>query len=74
MLGERLKYSSAYAERAFEEMTPGYNERGTLPDAAHMDVFWKVQMQGGDIKAPWPNAKLLDERFVRTFASWAPKD
>lgn len=73
VLGERLKYQTSYAERAFEEMMPGYNERGTLPDAADMDVFWKVQMLSGDIKAPWPNEKLLDGRFIRTFDSWAPK-
>jgi hypothetical protein len=52
-------------------MMPDYNERGTLPEP-YMDVFWQVEMQGGDLKAPIPESKLLDDRFIKTFDEWAP--
>jgi len=71
ILADRLKLQLPYAERAYDEMMPDYNERGTFPEP-YMDVFWKVEMQSGDIKAPIPEAKLLDDRFIKTFDEWAP--
>ena len=71
ILADRLKLAQPYAERAYDEMMPDYNERGTLPEP-YMDVFWQVEMQGGDLKAPIPESKLLDDRFIKTFDEWAP--
>jgi NitT/TauT family transport system substrate-binding protein len=71
LLAERLKWTKDYAQRAYAEVIPSYNERGTLPDA-HMDVFWQIEKLGGTVTEPWPNSKLLDERFIRTFDEWAP--
>lgn len=71
ILADRLKLQPPYAERAYDEMIPAYNERGTFPEP-YMDVFWQVEMQGGDIKAPIPESKLLDDRFIKTFDEWAP--
>jgi NitT/TauT family transport system substrate-binding protein len=69
ILAERLKWTKPHAQRAYQEVMPGYNERGTLPDA-HMDVFWSIEQQGGAVTEPWPDAKLLDERFIRSFDTW----
>jgi len=69
---ERLKFQQPYAERAYDAIVPGYDERGSLPDAASMQVFWSLQIERGEAKEPWPNARLLDDRFIKTFAEWAP--
>jgi len=37
-----------------------------------MRVFWSLQIERGEVKEPWPNARILDDRFIRTFADWAP--
>jgi NitT/TauT family transport system substrate-binding protein len=70
LLVERLKWTRPYAQRAYDEVMPAYNERGTLPDA-HMDVFWSIEKQGGVVTEAWPDSKLLDERFIRSFDAWA---
>jgi NitT/TauT family transport system substrate-binding protein len=69
---QRLKFQKPYAERAYEAIMPGYDERGSLPDAASMQVFWSLQIERGEAKEPWPDARILDDRFIRTFADWAP--
>src|SRR6202023_2994571 len=45
ILIERLKWSKQYAQRAYEEVMPAYDERGRLPDA-HMNVFWAIEIAG----------------------------
>ena len=69
---QRLKFQKPYAERAYDAIMPGYDERGSLPDAASMQVFWSLQIERGEAKEPWPDARILDDRFIRTFADWAP--
>lgn len=69
---DRLKYTQTWAERAYDDVIGGYNERGTLPDR-YMPVFWEIAKENGDVKSPWPDAKLLDRRFVDSFAQWAPR-
>ncbi|HEY2230257.1 MAG TPA: ABC transporter substrate-binding protein [Xanthobacteraceae bacterium] len=69
ILVERLKWSRAYAERAYEETMPAYDERGSLPDA-HMDVFWSIEIAGGTVTEAWPDGRLMDERFIRSFDDW----
>jgi NitT/TauT family transport system substrate-binding protein len=70
ILIERLKWSKDYAQRAYEEVMPAYDERGRLPDA-DMDVFWSIEIAGGAVKEAWPDAKLIDDRFIKSFAEWA---
>ena len=70
ILIERLKWTRDYAQRAYEEVMPAYDERGRLPDAA-MDVFWSIEIAGGSVKEAWPDAKLIDERFIKSFDEWA---
>ncbi len=69
---QRLKFQKSYAERAYDAIVPGYDERGSLPDEQSMRVFWSLQIERGEVKEPWPNARILDDRFMRTFADWAP--
>jgi NitT/TauT family transport system substrate-binding protein len=69
---ERLKFQKPYAERAYDAIVPFYDEGGALPDPKSMDVFWSLQIERGEAKEPWPSDRLLDDRFVRTFADWAP--
>jgi NitT/TauT family transport system substrate-binding protein len=67
---ERLKWTKDYAQRAYAEVMPAYDERGRLPDA-HMDVFWSIEIAGGTVTQAWPDAKLIDDRFIKSFAEWA---
>jgi NitT/TauT family transport system substrate-binding protein len=69
ILVERLKWSRAYAERAYAETMPAYDERGSLPDA-HMEVFWSIEIAGGTVTEAWPDGRLMDQRFIRTFDDW----
>lgn len=71
ILTDRLKYDKRWAERAYDDMMGGFNERGGFPEK-FMPVFWKVTMVTGDVKTPWPSNKLLDDRWVRSFNQWAP--
>jgi NitT/TauT family transport system substrate-binding protein len=69
---DRLKFQPAYAERAYDAIVPAYDERGSLPDDQSMSVFWSLQIERGEAKEPWPNARIIDDRFIKTFAEWAP--
>jgi NitT/TauT family transport system substrate-binding protein len=69
---ERLKFQKPYAERAYDAIVPGYDERGSLPEAKSMEVFWSLQIERGEAKEPWPSSRILDDRFIRSFAEWAP--
>ncbi len=73
LMVDRLKYTPDNSSRAYDEVMPGFNEKGTLPDKAAMDVFWDITKQTGDVTEAWPNAKLLDSRYVDTYDQWAPK-
>jgi NitT/TauT family transport system substrate-binding protein len=72
LLIDNIKYQPDYAARAYDEVMPGFDERGHLPDQKFMDIFWQIEMSGGEVKEPWPESKLLDDRFIKTFADWAP--
>jgi NitT/TauT family transport system substrate-binding protein len=69
---ERLKFQKIYAERAYDAIVPGYDERGALPNEQSMSVFWSLQIERGEAKEPWPSNRILDDRFIRTFVDWAP--
>ncbi|HXP92304.1 MAG TPA: ABC transporter substrate-binding protein [Candidatus Binatia bacterium] len=69
---DRLKFDETYANRAYDEAMPGYDERGHLPEKS-MATFWKLTIENGDVKEPWPDAKFLDARWVDSFNRWAPK-
>lgn len=72
-LADKLKYSPQDAARAYDEIMPGYDERGRLPAKETMDLFWDLEIKAGDVTEPWPDARLLDDRFIKSFDEWAPK-
>ena len=71
-LTEKLKYSASDAGRAYDEIMPGLDERGGFPDAETMKLFWDLEIRAGDVTEPWPASRILDDRFIKTFADWAP--
>ena len=73
VLVDQVKYQPAYAARAYDENMPAFDERGSLPDAKYMDIFWSIVIAAGTVPEPWPAARLMDERFIGTFAQWAPR-
>jgi hypothetical protein len=68
---DRLKFDEAFANRAYDEAMPDYDERGRLP-AKSMPTFWKLTIENGDVKEAWPDAKFLDSRWINSFTRWAP--
>jgi hypothetical protein len=36
-----------------------------------MDVFWSIEIAGGTVTQAWPDAKLVDDRFIKSFEEWA---
>jgi NitT/TauT family transport system substrate-binding protein len=72
VLVDQVKYQPSYAGRAYDENLPAFDERGRLPDEKYMDIFWSIVIAAGTATEPWPAARLMDERFIGTFAQWAP--
>lgn len=72
VLVDQVKYQPSYAARAYEENLPAFDERGRLPDEKYMDIFWSILVAAGTVTEAWPAARLMDERFIGTFAEWAP--
>ena len=72
VLVDQVKYQPNYAARAYDEYMAAFDERGRLPDKQYMDIFWQISVEGGTAKEPWPESKLMDDRFIKSFADWAP--
>lgn len=70
ILIRHLKIADKYGMMAYRDVIDGYNERGELPTRS-MNVFWKIMIDGGTVKAAVPDATLIDERFMRSFDDWA---
>ena len=68
---DRLKYTPVYANRAYDEVVPSFDERGSLPERS-MPTFWQILVRNGDVTAPLPEASFFDRRFVATYSSWTP--
>jgi NitT/TauT family transport system substrate-binding protein len=71
-LVDRLKITPPIAKATYDEIMPSLDEKGLLPSKANMDVFWAVEQKNGKVTERWPDAKILDDRFIKTFSSWAP--
>jgi NitT/TauT family transport system substrate-binding protein len=71
VLVDRLKYTPDYAQRAYDEVMPTFDERGSLPQRS-MATFWEILVRNGDVTAPLPEAAFLDRRFMSSYSSWAP--
>ncbi len=73
VLVDHVKYQPQYAARAYDEYMSAFDERGRLPEQRYMDIFWQISVEGGSAKEPWLESKLMDKRYIDTFAEWAPK-
>jgi NitT/TauT family transport system substrate-binding protein len=71
ILARNLKYSNAYAKQAYDDVIGGFDERGRLPETS-MKAFWDIMVKSNEVKTPWSDDRILDDRFVNSFASWAP--
>src|SRR5580693_6162509 len=72
VLVDQVKYQPAYAARAYDENMLSFDERGRLPEDKYMDVFWAIEVAAGTVPQALPAARLMDTRFIDTFADWAP--
>jgi NitT/TauT family transport system substrate-binding protein len=70
---DTFKFDRPYAERAYDDVVTGWDEKGELPAQQYMDTFWQIAMATGDVTEPWPESKFLDRRYIDTFDQWAPK-
>lgn len=71
LINQHTKLDPKYAVRAYDEAMASLNEHGVMAPQKSMDVFWKIKMTDADVSAPWPQAKLMDMRFIDTFSQWA---
>ena len=71
LMVDQLKYDEVYAQHAYVEGMPWFDEHGHLPERS-MPTFWRIAIQNGDVKEPWPEAKFLDRGYIDSFAKWAP--
>lgn len=72
VLVSRLKITPEIARSTFELIKDTFDEKGHLPSKEGMAAFWSVMKETGKVTEPWPDSAILDDRFIRTFASWAP--
>jgi NitT/TauT family transport system substrate-binding protein len=70
-LASWMKLEPDLASWTYDEIMPGFDERGGLP-ARSMPAFWDVARQSGRVTEALPDARVFDDRFVRTFGEWAP--
>jgi ABC-type nitrate/sulfonate/bicarbonate transport system substrate-binding protein len=71
-LAGALKIKPDVAKATYDALMPTFDDLGRLPSAKNMALFWAVEQRAGKVTTPWPNAKFLDDRFIKTFSSWAP--
>jgi len=71
-LANALKIKPDLAKATYDALMPTFDDRGRLPDPKNMAIFWGVEQRAGKVSGPWPNSKFLDDRFIKTFSSWAP--
>jgi NitT/TauT family transport system substrate-binding protein len=72
ILAERLKYAPRETALAYDDVVPGFDERGRLPASA-LQLFWRIVTEMGEVTEPWPEERFLDRRFIDTFERWAPR-
>jgi ABC-type nitrate/sulfonate/bicarbonate transport system substrate-binding protein len=71
-LMQQLKITESVASATWKEIQSSFVETGMLPTPKNMELFWSVAIATGRVTEPWPNSRLLDERFIKTFSEWAP--
>jgi ABC-type nitrate/sulfonate/bicarbonate transport system substrate-binding protein len=69
---DRLHYTPAFAQRAYDDVIGGFDERGRLPQRS-MATFWQISIKNGDVHSVLPEKSFLDTSFIDSFPKWAPK-
>ncbi len=69
VLQDRLKYTAENASRAYDDVIADFDERGEIPD---MKTFWRIKKDAGEYPDVWPREKYFDDRYLKTYAQWAP--
>ena len=69
LLSKELKFKPEHCRPTLEYIKDGWHPDGRLPKEG-MKVFWEITMEIGDVKAPWPTSKWMDDRFLKTQAQW----
>jgi NitT/TauT family transport system substrate-binding protein len=72
VLVDRLHYTPAFAQRAYDDVIAGFDERGRLPQRS-MPAFWQISIANGDVHSVLPENSFLDARYINSFSSWAPR-
>ena len=72
VISARLQFSRADAERAYDEVVDGFDERGRLPVEA-MPAYWQILVAAGEVSEPWPESRFFDRRLIDRFDAWAPR-
>jgi ABC-type nitrate/sulfonate/bicarbonate transport system substrate-binding protein len=69
LLVKELKFKPEHGRPTIDYIKDGWFADGRLPEDG-MKVFWEIAMAIGDVKAPWPTSKWMDDRFLKTQAQW----
>jgi NitT/TauT family transport system substrate-binding protein len=61
---DEFKIDAKYAERAYDELIPGFVASGALPSEDAMSAFWQTAVTAGDVTEPWELERWWDDRFA----------
>ncbi len=67
-----LKYEPTVAGLAYDGVVRGFNERGIM-SAVGLAAFWDLSIAAGEVSRPLPPSRFLDQRFIDSFDTWAPR-
>ena len=69
LLGKELKFKPEHCRPTIDYIKDGWHADGRLPKEG-MKAFWEISIEIGDVEAPWPTSKWMDDRFLKTQAQW----
>jgi NitT/TauT family transport system substrate-binding protein len=69
LMSKKLKFRMKDSLPTLDYIKDGWHPDGRVPIEG-MKVFWEISVRIGDVKAPWPDSKWLDESFLKTQAEW----
>jgi NitT/TauT family transport system substrate-binding protein len=65
ILAKEFKMTPEHAERAYDELIPGFVHTGALPSDEAMEAFWDTAIAAGDVTEPWALDRWWDGRFLK---------
>lgn len=65
LLAKELKFKPEHCRPTLDYIMDGWYADGRLPEDG-MKVFWQISMEIGDVDAPWPTSKWMDDRFLKS--------